>query len=95
MKLPFYITKRIHGYDFSVTPHSFEWKDMTEEMVDGLMDIEISFIESHGCYMGGSPYSFFVEQMKKSQAEALRDIILYFFESHKKEVAIEYTHSYR
>jgi len=95
MKLPFFVTKRIHGYDFYIEPHGFDWKDITEEVVDGLMDIEVSYIESHDCYMGGSPYSFFVEKMKEKQVEALRDIIQYYFESHKRDVYIQYNHNYR
>lgn len=94
MKLPFEIHLRQHGYDFLIMPIGFDEKTLAEEIVDGLMDIEIEYVESHNCYMGGSPFSFFVERMKEPQAEHFRDIIQYFFESHKLNVYIEYNHKY-
>jgi hypothetical protein len=95
MKFPFKILKKKHGYDFYIEAHGFNFKDTSEEIIDGLMDIEIEYIESLGFAMGGSPFSFFVEDMKKEeQAEHLRNIIQYYFESHKLEVHTEYDCKY-
>jgi hypothetical protein len=94
MKLPFYIIKRRHGYQFYIEGHGFKISELPEEVGESLMDIQIEYVESHHCYMGGSPHSFFVEKMNESQAESLRNIMQYFFESHKLDVYIEYNHEY-
>ena len=90
----FTIQLKHHYYSFTIEPIGFVFKDLPEEILDSLMDIEITYIESHNASMGGQPHTFHVERMKEKQVIALSELLYAFFEGHKLDVRIKYYKSY-
>ena len=90
----FTIQLKHHYYNFIVEPLNFVFKDLPEHVIDSLLDTEITFIESHGCSMGGQGHTFHIERMKEKQAIALSELLYAFFAGHKLDVRIKYYKSY-
>lgn len=83
-----------HYYVFSIKPINFVFKDLPEHVHDSLMDIEITYVESHNASMGGQAHDFHVERMKEKQVIGLSELLYAFFEGHKLDVVIKYCKSY-
>ena len=83
-----------HYYNFSIKPINFVFKELPEHVHDSLMDIEISYVESHGASMGGQAHDFHVERMKEKQVIYFSELLYEFFEGHKLDVVIKYYKSY-
>ena len=90
----FRIQLKHHYYDFTIEPIGFVFKDLPEEIIDSLINIEITYVESHKANMGGTTHSFHVERMKEKQAIALSELLYAFFAGHKLDVRVKYYKSY-
>jgi len=90
----FRIQIKHHYYCFTIKPINFVFKELPEHILDSLLDIQITYVESHGAGMGGSPHDFHVERMKEKQVIALSELLYAFFEGHKLDVVIKYYKSY-
>jgi len=63
---------------------------LQEEVVDGLVNMEISVCEALGYGMGGSPYDFVVEDMNLREAKWFTEAIYSYLHSHGLEAKITY-----